>query len=92
MQKTVNKQQDLNKQYLLDSLEKARKKGSLVSENPFYWLNENSRNFLSAGYLSEGVSAEERIYEIAKRAEEILEISGFADKFYYYIIVRIIWI
>ena len=74
MQKTIQTEQAVDKnQYLIDSLEKARKKGSLVSEVPFEWLNENSRKFLAAGYLTEGVTAEERIYEIALRAEEILQ-------------------
>lgn len=49
------------------------------------WLNENSRLFLSRGYLSEGVSAEERLREIAETAEGILKIEGFADKFYGYL-------
>ena len=49
-----------------------------------YWLNENSRLFLERGYLLEGVSAEERIRQIADKAEEILKIDGFADKFYDY--------
>ena len=85
MQKTIQTEQSVDKnQYLIDSLKKARKKGSLVSEVPFEWLNENSRKFLAAGYLTEGVTAEERIYEIALRAEEILQIPGYADKFYYY--------
>ncbi len=48
------------------------------------WLNENSRKFLAKGYLQEGQSAEERIHFIADRAEEILHIEGFADKFYSY--------
>lgn len=47
-------------------------------------LNENSRKFLSNGYLQEGVSPEERILEIAKNAEKILNKPGFADKFYDY--------
>ncbi|HZJ86946.1 MAG TPA: ribonucleoside-diphosphate reductase subunit alpha [Erysipelothrix sp.] len=50
----------------------------------FKWLNENSINFLEGGYLQEGVSAKERILEIAKAAEADLNISGFADKFYDY--------
>ena len=50
----------------------------------FKWLNENSRKFLAAGYLSPGISAEQRIREIADRAEEILQIPGYADKFYHY--------
>lgn len=48
------------------------------------WLNENSRKFLAKGYLKEGQSAEERVRFIADRAEEILAIDGFADKFYGY--------
>lgn len=52
--------------------------------NSFEWLNEHSRNFLEAGYLTEGVTPEERIMEVAKRAEEILKIPGYADKFYHY--------
>ncbi len=53
-------------------------------EEPFYWLNEDSRAFLDEGYLIEGVTAEERVREIADRAEEILDDDGFADKFYDY--------
>jgi ribonucleoside-diphosphate reductase alpha chain len=51
---------------------------------PFYWLNEDSREFLREGYLIEGVGAEERVRQIAERAEEILGEEGFADKFYEY--------
>ena len=54
------------------------------SKESFYWLNENSRKFLDAGYLSGGHTAEERIREIAERAEEILGIKGYADKFFDY--------
>lgn len=46
-----------------------------------YWLNDDSRTFLSRGYLKEGQSAEERIREIAETAERILNKPGFADKF-----------
>ena len=53
-------------------------------EEPWYWLNENSEQFLDEGYLLEGVSAQERIREIAERAEELLEEDGFADRFYEY--------
>jgi len=45
----------------------------------YYWLNEESRTFLSRGYISE--TPEERIKNIADRAEELLGIEGFADKF-----------
>lgn len=50
----------------------------------FYWLNEDSRTFLSRGYLSEGETPESRIRDIANKAEEYLGIEGFADKFYDY--------
>ena len=50
----------------------------------FYWLNEHSRNFLSSGYLTEGVTPEQRIRNIADHAESILGIDGYADKFYGY--------
>lgn len=50
----------------------------------FEWLTEHSRNFLASGYLSPGASAEERIREIADRAEQILGIPGYSDKFYGY--------
>ena len=50
----------------------------------FEWLTEHSRNFLASGYLTPGVTPEERIREIADRAEQILEIPGYADKFYHY--------
>jgi len=50
----------------------------------FYWLNEDSREFLRNGYLLDGVTAEERVREIAENAEEILGEDGFADKFYEY--------
>ncbi|WP_123619996.1 ribonucleoside-diphosphate reductase subunit alpha [Halorubrum sp. CSM-61] len=53
-------------------------------EEPFYWLNEDSREFLREGYLLEGVTAEERVRQIAERAEEILDDEGFADTFYEY--------
>jgi len=50
----------------------------------FYWLNKESRDFLKKGYLLEGVTPEERIKQIANRAEEILGVEGFSNKFYGY--------
>ena len=47
----------------------------------YYWLNEDSRDFLRNGYLLDGVTAEERVREIAENAEDILGEDGFADKF-----------
>src|SRR5690554_5861403 len=55
-----------------------------TSSGGFEWLNEHSRNFLASGYLTEGVTPEERIREVAERAEHILQIPGYADKFYNY--------
>ena len=55
-----------------------------AERTPFYWLNEESRRFLSRDYLLPGVSAEQRIRQIADYAEGILGIEGFGDKFYDY--------
>ena len=52
---------------------------------PFYWLTEDSETFLERGYLKEGQTAKERLREISDRAEEILKIPGFSDKFYTYL-------
>jgi len=51
---------------------------------PFYWLNEDSKEFLREGYLVNDTEPKERIREIAENAEEILDEDGFADKFYEY--------
>jgi ribonucleoside-diphosphate reductase alpha chain len=45
----------------------------------YAWLNENSRKFLSRGYLD--VEPEERIKEIANEAQKLLRVKGFAEKF-----------
>ena len=50
----------------------------------FEWLNEESKRFLSRGYLIEGQTPEGRIREIAESAEKYLGIEGYADKFYNY--------
>lgn len=47
----------------------------------YYWLNSHSRIFLERGYLTEGVTPEQRIRDIADNAEKILGITGFSDKF-----------
>lgn len=72
-----------------DALVEARKEGlrERKDESPnesFKWLNENSRKFLASGYLKKGISPEERIREVADRAEEILGIPGYSDKFFGY--------
>ena len=86
MEKKLTNQQDLKKPYqdLIQARKQSKQNANSTAEKPFEWLNENSRKFLAAGYLGDGVSAEERIADIAKRAEDILQIPGFADKFYYY--------
>ena len=50
----------------------------------FGWLNDEARTFLRRGYLLEGTGPEERVREIAEHAEGLLEIDGFADRFYEY--------
>ena len=68
--------------YLIDARSKAVNEKK--ENTSFGWLTEHSRNFLAAGYVAKGVKAEERIREIADRAEEILKLPGFSDKFYNY--------
>ena len=80
----TEQRQENSHQDLIQAREKSIQRINLTCEKPFEWLNENSRKFLAAGYIGEGLSAEERISNIAQRAEEILKIPGFADKFYYY--------
>ena len=83
--KTIDQQtQDNSVQNLTQASEDSNKRMNLSSEKPFEWLNENSRKFLAAGYIGEGICAEERIANIAKRAEEILQMPGYAEKFYHY--------
>ncbi|WP_318343511.1 ribonucleoside-diphosphate reductase subunit alpha [Flagellimonas baculiformis] len=64
-----------------DALAKLKTK---EEDKGFEWLNEYSRSFLGSGYLTEGATPEGRIREIAERAEHILQIPGYADKFYHY--------
>jgi ribonucleoside-diphosphate reductase alpha chain len=56
-------------------------------ETNCYWLNKDSRKFLSRGMLLEGETAEVRIRDIAEGAEKILGIPGFADKFERYMLL-----
>ena len=50
----------------------------------FYWLNDDSRTFLSRGYIDEDYAAEDRVRDIATAAARILEDFDFAEKFYGY--------
>jgi ribonucleoside-diphosphate reductase alpha chain len=81
---TAEEKQTKSTQDSTQARENSNKRMGLSSEKPFEWLNENSRKFLAAGYLGEGLCAEERIADIAKRAEEILQMPGYANKFYHY--------
>ena len=71
-----------NREQILNA-RKALLKEQQYNQN-FDWLTEHSRSFLAAGYLAPGLKPEQRIREIAKRAEDILGIDGYADKFYHY--------
>ena len=50
----------------------------------FDWLNDEARTFLRRGYLLDDTGPKERVRAIADRAEEILGIDGFGDRFYDY--------
>ena len=85
MQKKIKVDEKLNNyEKLIETQKKSKNKMNRVSERPFEWLNEKSRKFLELGYLNKGETPEVRILEIAERAESILKIPGFANKFYYY--------
>ena len=65
-------------------LNKSNKTSNLSDNKNFSWLTEHSRQFLAAGYLSNGETPEDRIKAIADNAEKILNMPGFSDKFYNY--------
>ena len=54
----------------------------------FYWVTEETRQFMEKGYLEPGQTVEERVREIANHAQSILERNGtgkwdnFSDHFY----------
>jgi ribonucleoside-diphosphate reductase alpha chain len=50
-----------------------------MNKEKYYWLNKESRTFLSRGYINE--TPEQRIKDIANKAEGYLKIDGFAVKF-----------
>lgn len=47
----------------------------------YRWLNDLSQQFLNKGYLLPGQTVEERVDIIANKAEQILGINGYAEKF-----------
>lgn len=69
---------------LINARKEALENQKNKTEGGFEWLTEHSRNFLDSGYLTGGATAEQRIREIADRAEHILKMPGFSDKFYGY--------
>ena len=85
MQNELKTQEKLSQHdQLIKVREETIEKINKANNEPFEWLNENSRKFLAAGYLQGDQTPEMRIREIAKRAEDILQMPGFADKFYHY--------
>ena len=82
---TQNQSQVSTEQDKLVEARKAAIKAEKSNRQPeIKWLTDNSRKFLESGYLTDGVTPEARIREIAENAEKILKIDGFADKFYGY--------
>ena len=51
---------------------------------PFYWLNDYSVNFLNKGYLTDGITAQERIRQIGDYVEKKRDLKGYSDKFFDY--------
>ncbi|MEC8603483.1 MAG: ribonucleoside-diphosphate reductase subunit alpha [Bacteroidota bacterium] len=89
MENSIDKQNiqaNSNQSASSDTLVNARKSALLEQQKrkPFDWLTDHSRNFLASGYLTDNVTPETRIREIANRAQEILGVDGYADKFYHY--------
>ena len=84
--KNIEEKKDLNiEENLLVKARTESLKAQREKENhSFHWLTDHSRDFLSAGYLEPGVKAEDRIREIGDRAEELLGIEGYSNKFYKY--------
>ena len=78
--------ENINNQIFQNELLEARKrqKEKKSESGNFRWLTQHSRDFLSAGYISGDIPAEQRIREIADNAEKILKIRGFSDKFFHY--------
>ena len=62
-----------------ESSNATNQENSVNTREKYYWLNEESRLFLSRGYITE--SPEQRIKDIANRAEKYLKVEGFAKKF-----------
>jgi len=79
---------NMNNGYSIEEIEEIKVNDNLNSEvneittsnyEKYYWLNDESRKFLSRGYISE--TPEQRIKDIANKAEESLKIEGWGKKF-----------
>lgn len=80
----LNSTENKTENELINARKKSLQQIKTKTDGDFSWLTDHSRKFLASGYLTEGFSAEQRIKEIADRAEHILGIPGYADKFYNY--------
>lgn len=78
----------MNNGYSIEEIEEIKVNDNLNSEvneittsnyEKYYWLNDESRKFLSRGYISE--TPEQRIKDISNKAEESLKIEGWGKKF-----------
>ena len=84
-QTTTSNNTTTDHEKLIQARNSSRKEILDKMNTPNYtWLTDNSRKFLESGYLTEGVTPEERIREIGENAERILQKEGFADKFVKY--------
>lgn len=81
---SANKTENKTENELINARKKSLQQIKTKTDGDFAWLTDYSRQFLASGYLTEGVTPEERIKEIADRAEQILGIPGYADKFFNY--------
>jgi len=77
-------EKNIEGEHLVHARKEALQNHKKKSEKGFEWLTDHSRDFLNSGYLAPGLTAEQRIREIADRAEQILKIPGYSDKFYGY--------
>ena len=74
----------INRDTLLNARKKQLDNEKQYEKTKFNWLTQHSRDFLAAGYLTKDITPEKRIRKIADRAEELLGIKGYSDKFYHY--------
>lgn len=49
---------------------------------PWYWINDVSKDFFSSGYVPKGKDYKEHLFNICEKAERILKKEGFAKRFY----------